>query len=249
MIAKCIKSEKEGRQVFYGAMVAEGIIALIWAAAAMAFFRVDTAEGWDALNTIGGSSTSVNEICRTLLGPVGTVLAIVGVVICPITSGDTALRSCRLIVGEVFKLDQKKIKNRLILTIPLFAAVIGISIWDFLDKQNFNILWRWFAWSNQVLATISLWVATAYLVKTSKNKFISFFTSIPALFMTAVVATYVFTEEQFIMGKYFDYRIGIAHGIGVALAIFIFYVIRMILRKDHHLKAMRDETTEPEIEE
>ena len=249
MIAKCIKSEKEGRQVFYGAMVAEGIIALIWAAAAMAFFRVDTAEAWDALNTIGGSSTSVNEICRTLLGPVGTVLAIVGVVICPITSGDTALRSCRLIVGEVFKLDQKKIKNRLVLTIPLFAAVIGISIWDFLDKQNFNILWRWFAWSNQVLATISLWVATAYLVKNSKNKYISFFTSVPALFMTAVVATYVFTEEQFIMGKYFDYRIGIAHGIGVALAIFIFYVIRMILRKDHHLKAMRDETTEPEIEE
>ena len=127
MIAKCIKSEKEGRQVFYGAMVAEGIIALIWAAAAMAFFRVNTADGWSALNTIGGSSTSVNEICKGILGPVGTVLAIVGVVICPITSGDTALRSCRLIVGEMFKLDQKKIKNRLILTAPLFALVIGIK--------------------------------------------------------------------------------------------------------------------------
>ena len=232
MIAKCIKSEKEGRQVFYGAMVAEGIIALIWAAAAMAFFKVNTSDGWSALNTIGGSSTSVNQICEGILGPLGTVLAIVGVVICPITSGDTALRSCRLIVGEMFKLDQKKIKNRLILTIPLFAFVILISIWDFLDVNNFNVLWRWFAWSNQVLATICLWVATGYLVKTSKNKYSSLFTAIPALFMTMVVTTYFFTERQFIMGQYFAYYIGVLHGVGVSLVIFIFYLVRMIRRKD-----------------
>ena len=232
MIAKCIKSEKEGRQIFYGAMVAEGIIALVWAAAAMAFFKVNTANGWDALNTIGGSSTSVNEICKGILGPVGTVLAIVGVVICPITSGDTALRSCRLIVGEMFKLDQKKIKNRLILTAPLFVFVILISIWDFLDVNNFNVLWRWFAWSNQVLATICLWVSTGYLVKTSKNKYRSLFTAIPALFMTMVVVTYFFTERQFIMGQYFAYYIGVLHGVGVSLAIFIFYLARMIRRKD-----------------
>ena len=125
MIAKCIKSEKEGRQVFYGAMVAEGIIALIWAAVAMAFYHVDTSEGWAALAKIGGSSSSVQEISSTLLGPVGTILAIVGVVICPITSGDTALRSCRLILGEWLKLDQKSIKNRLILTLPLFGVVVG----------------------------------------------------------------------------------------------------------------------------
>lgn len=232
MIAKCIKSEKEGRQVFYGAMAAEGIIALIWAAAAMAFFKVNTSDGWSALNTIGGSSTSVNQICEGILGPLGTVLAIVGVVICPITSGDTALRSCRLIVGEMFKLDQKKIKNRLILTIPLFAFVILISIWDFLDVNNFNVLWRWFAWSNQVLATICLWVATGYLVKTSKNKYSSLFTAIPALFMTMVVTTYFFTERQFIMGQYFAYYIGVLHGVGVSLVIFIFYLVRMIRRKD-----------------
>ncbi|MBO7573748.1 MAG: carbon starvation protein A [Bacilli bacterium] len=243
MIAKCIKSEKEGRQVFYGAMVAEGIIALIWAAAAMAYFKVDTTDGWSALNHIGGSSASVNEICKGILGPVGTVLAIVGVVICPITSGDTALRSCRLIVGEVFKLDQKKIKNRLILTAPLFAAVIGIGIWDFLDRDNFLILWRWFAWSNQVLATICLWVATAYLVKASRNKYLSFFTSVPALFMTAVVVTYVFTEDLFVMGRYFDYHIGLLHGIGISLAIFIFYLVRMLLiKKEPSLK--RDNTSE-----
>ena len=126
MVAKVIKSEKEGRQIFYGAMVAEGIIALIWAAAAMAFFRVNTADGWESLNAIGGNSTTVMEICKGLLGPVGTVLAIIGVVICPITSGDTALRSCRLIVGEIFKLDQKKIVNRIILTVPLFC----LCCWD-----------------------------------------------------------------------------------------------------------------------
>ena len=135
MMAKCIKNEKEGRQVFYGAMVAEGIITLIWAAAAMAFFRVDSIDGWNSLHLLGGTSTSVNKIAKGILGPVGTVLAIVGVVICPITSGDTALRSCRLIVGEVVKLDQKKIKNRIILTIPLFVAVIGLSIWNFMDVK------------------------------------------------------------------------------------------------------------------
>ena len=232
MIAKCIKSEKEGRQVFYGAMVAEGIIALIWAAAAMAFFRVGTSEGWDALNTIGGSSTSVNEICKGILGPVGTVLAIVGVVICPITSGDTALRSCRLIVGEVFKLDQKKIKNRLILTAPLFAIVIGISVWNFLNAGNFNILWRWFAWSNQILAAICLWVATAYLTKTAKNKYLSLFTAIPALFMTTVVVTYFFTEQQLGFPRYIPYYVGIIVGACISLAIFIFYLVRTIIRKD-----------------
>ena len=115
-----------------------------------------------------------------------------------------------------------------ILTAPLFAVVIGISIWNFADPHNFNILWHWFAWSNQVLAAISLWVATGYLVKTSKNRYISFFTSIPALFMTMVVVTYFFTERQFIMGQYFAYYIGVLHGVGVSLAIFIFYLVRMI---------------------
>ena len=230
MIAKCIKSEKEGRQVFYGAMVAEGIIALIWAAAAMAFFRVNTADGWSALNTIGGSSTSVNEICKGILGPVGTVLAIVGVVICPITSGDTALRSCRLIVGEMFKLDQKKIKNRLILTAPLFALVIGISIWDFLDVKNFNVLWRWFAWSNQVLAAISLWVATGFLFKTSKNKYLSLFTALPAIFMTMVVSTYIFAEPQLALGRFIPYNIAIIIGAIITLLLSGFYIFKLITK-------------------
>ena len=175
-------------------------------------------------------------------------LFVVGVIICPITSGDTALRSCRLIAGEIFKLDQKKIKNRLILTVPLFAAVIGISIWDFLSPQNFNILWRWFAWSNQVLAAICLWVSTGYLVKTSRNKYLSLFTSIPALFMTTVVVTYVFTDEQILIGKYLPYPYGILIGAVISLGLFIFYLVRMIIRKEPPVEDKPNESQEAEVD-
>ena len=231
MVAKVIKSEKEGRQIFYGAMVAEGIIAVVWAAAAMAFFKVNTSDGWNSLNIVGGNSTTVMEICKGLLGPVGTVLAIIGVVICPITSGDTALRSCRLIVGEIFKLDQRKITNRIFLTIPLFACVIGISIWNFLAPSNFNILWRWFAWSNQVLAAISLWVATGYLYKTASNKFLSLFTGIPAMFMTFAVSTYIFAEPQLALGRFIPYYIAIIIGGTITLLLSGFYIFKLITKK------------------
>ena len=235
MVAKCIKSEKEGRQIFYGAMVAEGVIALIWAAAAMAFFKTNTVEGWDLLNMSGaGNSSTVNEIAKGVLGPVGTVLAIVGVVICPITSGDTALRSCRLIVGEWLKLDQKKIKFRLILTAPLFALVIGISVWNFMDPSNFNTLWRWFAWSNQVLAAISLWVATGYLYMTKKNRFISLFTAIPALFMTSVVTIYILAEPNLALGRYIPYNIALIVGFVLAFLLAGFYIFKLITKKEEN---------------
>ena len=230
MIAKCIKSEKEGRQIFYGAMVAEGVIALIWAAAAMAFFRVDTPEGWSALSAIGGSSNSVNEISKGVLGPVGTVLAIVGVVICPITSGDTALRSCRLIVAEAFHINQKKIRTRIILTLPLFGLVIAISIWNFADAANFNVLWRWFAWSNQALAAASLWVSTIYLLKHGTNKYKSLFTGIPAIFMTAVIIIYILAEPNLALGRFIPYYLANIIGISVTSAIFIFYLVMLFIR-------------------
>ena len=230
MIAKCIKSEKEGRQVFYGAMVAEGIIALIWAAAAMAFYRVDTEEGWKTLASIGGSSISVQQISSTLLGPVGTVLAVVGVVICPITSGDTALRSCRLILGEAFHMDQKKLKNRLILTLPLFVAVIGICLWDYFDRNNFNILWRWFAWSNQLLAATSLWVSTFYIMKTHAKNYYSLFTAIPASIMTAVVITYIFGEPNIALGRFVPMWVAYLIGATQTLLLFLFYLYLMLFK-------------------
>ncbi len=231
MIAKCIKSEKEGRQIFYGAMVAEGVIALIWAAAAMAYFRVNTVDGWGILAELGGSSTSVNQIAKGVLGPVGTVLAIVGVIICPITSGDTALRSCRLIVGEWLHIDPKNKKKRILLTIPLFAAVIGISLWNFLNPHNFNILWRWFAWSNQTLAAISLWVATGFLFKTKKNKYLSLFTALPAIFMTMVVSTYLFAEPELALGRFIPYNIAIIIGSIITLLLSGFYIFKLLTKK------------------
>ena len=243
MIAKCIKNEKEGRQVFYGAMVAEGIIALIWAAAAMAFYHVDDPSGWADLFAVGGSSTSVQQISSTILGPVGTVLAIVGVVICPITSGDTALRSCRLILGETFKIDQKKMRNRLLLTLPLFSLIVGISIWNFLDPHNFNLLWRWFAWSNQLLAAACLWVATAYLAREAKNKYKSLFTGIPAYIMTAVVATYIFGEPHIALGRFIP--MWVAYIIGGSLATFNFSVYLYILIFKNHYRTK----AEPEVVE
>lgn len=232
VIAKCIKSEKEGRQIFYGAMVAEGIIALIWAAAAMAFFKINTADGFNQLTNMGGgNSSSVNKIAETLLGPVGLVLTVIGVVICPVTSGDTALRSARLIIAESFKIDQKKIKNRLIITIPLFIIIIALSIWNFADSANFNILWRWFAWSNQVIATFALWIETIYLFKEGKYKFGSLITAIPAAFMSAVVITYILGEPNIAFGRFIPLNISIIIGIILAIIGFGIYFIFLIRRK------------------
>ena len=229
VIAKCIKSEKEGRQIFYGAMVAEGIIALIWAAAAMAFFRTDTAEGFsDLLALGGGSSVSVEHMAETILGPVGTVLAIVGVVICPITSGDTALRSCRLLISEAFNIDQKKLKNRLLVTLPLFAAVVGLSIWDFADAVNFSILWRWFAWSNQIIAAFTLSIVTTYLLKEGKYKWGSLITAVPAAFMAAVTITYIFGEPNIALGKFIPLYVAYIIGGSLAGLGFIVYFVFLI---------------------
>jgi carbon starvation protein CstA len=235
VIAKCIKSEKDGRQVFYGAMVAEGIIALIWAAAAMAFFRTNTLDGYNSLIELGGgNSVSVKHMSEVILGPVGTVLAIVGVIICPITSGDTALRSCRLIIAEMFKFDQKKIKNRLLITLPIFAVVIGLSFWNFADNANFNILWHWFAWSNQVIAAFALWIITIYLLKEGKYKWGSLISALPAAFMTAVTVTYILGEPNISLGHFIPLHIAYIAGATISLIGFVLYLISLlrVVRRD-----------------
>ena len=232
VIAKCIKTEADGRQVFYGAMVAEGIIALIWAAAAMAFFRTDTADGFNALMSFGGgSSISVEHMSEAILGPIGTVLAIVGVVICPITSGDTALRSCRLMIAEAFHSNQKSIKNRLIITLPLFAAVIALSIWNFADRNNFNILWHWFAWSNQVIAAFTLWIVTIWLLKEGRYKWGSLISALPASFMTAVTVTYLLGEPNIALGKFISYTVAWIIGLSISVVGFIIYFVYLLKTK------------------
>jgi carbon starvation protein CstA len=215
LIAKCIQSEKLGRKVFYGAMLSESVIALIWAAGGVAFYGA-TGGLSQAIGELGQAGV-VYEISTGVLGPIGAVLAIVGVVACPITSGDTAFRSARLILAEITGLDQKHIRNRLIITLPLLA------IGAFLTQQDFDVLWRYFSWSNQTLAMISLWVATAYLLKKGEKKLYSLVTALPATFMTAVSVTYILMAgEGFGISGTIAYPIGIA----AAAALFCFYIFK-----------------------
>lgn len=221
MIAKCIRSEKEGRKVFYGAMISEAVIALVWAAAGVAFYGAT-----DMLSAAlqDGASNVVYEISTGILGVFGGILAIAGVIVCPITSGDTAFRSARLILAETFHLDQKKIKNRLLLTIPLLA-IGGLLTWFAIaNDDGFQIIWRYFSWSNQTLAMIALWVSTAYLVKEGKYRFGSLITAFPAAFMTAVSVTYILTAgEGFRLSTTIAYPVGAA----AAAALFVVYLVKL----------------------
>ncbi len=218
LMARCITNEKLGRRVFYGAMVAEGVVALIWAAIGMSFYG-----GVEQLNVImnehdGNAAFLVNEISNSLLGKFGGALALLGVVAAPITSGDTAFRSARLIVADFLKYEQGPIKNRLFVSIPLFA--VGLI----LTQVDFSIIWRYFAWSNQTLALIVLWTITVAL---AQRKTFYWITLLPALLMTAVTSTYLlFAPEGFSLSREIAYTAG---GIitTVTLAIFLVYVNKL----------------------
>ena len=213
IIARCIENEKNGRQIFYGAMVAEGIIALIWASAGIAFYK--GTGGLLAAN--GGNSSTVYDMSIGLLGNVGGVLAMIGVIACPITSGDTAFRSARLTIADWFKIDQTKIPNRLYLAVPLLGIGYLISLIDY------QVVWRYFSWSNQTLAMIVLWAGSVYLAKYAKiNKPISsLIAALPATFMSAVSCTYIlYAEEGFHLSTSIAYPIGLIFA-AVCLAIFL----------------------------
>jgi len=209
MMARCIQRESESKKVFYGAMVVEGIVALIWCAVTIAFFG-DSLAISNALTEYGGQSGVVGVLSKELLGPMGAVLAVLGVVACPITSGDTAFRSARLTIADAFKIKQEGFKNRFILAIPLFAVCIGLTFVDF------NIIWRYFAWSNQTLATIFLWAATVFLLKNKSNYWMAL---IPATFMSAVCTAYLLqAPEGFRLNAQFS------NGVGVVVAVILFLV-------------------------
>ncbi|MCU0362250.1 MAG: carbon starvation protein A [Bacteroidales bacterium] len=187
MMARCITNEKLGRRVFYGAMITEGIVAMIWAAIGMSFYG-GIRELNDTMTANNGNAAFlVNEISNSLLGKVGGVLALIGVVAAPITSGDTAFRSARLIVADFLSFKQGPVRNRLAISIPLFLAGF------LLTRIDFGIIWRYFAWSNQTLAMVVLWAITVYLAGAGKNYFV---TLIPAMLMTAVTTTYIFTAPE-----------------------------------------------------
>ena len=198
LMARCINNEKHGRPVFYGAMVVEGIVALIWAAAATAFYQ-EHGTDFTAANI-------VDFICKDWLGAIGGILAIFGVIAAPITSGDTAMRSARLILADMLHMEQKSISKRLLLCVPLFIASLGILIYSIANADGFTVIWRYFSWCNQTLSVFTLWAITVYLVLEKKNYFV---TLLPALFMTCVVTTYIcIAPEGFRMNEIVAYCIG-----------------------------------------
>lgn len=224
MVAKCITSEYQGRRVFYGAMISESVIALVWAAGGVAFYG--STGGLKTALTELGQSGVVYDISTGMLGTIGGILAVIGVVVCPITSGDTAFRSARLILAETTHLDQKSIRNRVLLTVPmlLFGAVM--------TQTDFNALWRYFSWSNQSLAMIALWVATVYLIKTKEHAFRALITGVPASFMTGVCVTYILMAEE---GLRISQNIAYPIGIVVAASHFVFFLM-LIFTKEKHKK-------------
>ena len=184
IVARCVENEKDMRLVFYGAMVVEGILALIWATIAMSFFH-----GQPQLAAIYGASPSVGvkEMATALIGPVGLVLAIIGVVICPITTGDTSLRSARITIADEFNIDQKEFISRLKIALPLFIISFAITFIDF------TLIWRYFAWAQLLVAIVVLLAGTVYLIENKKHFIITF---APAIFCTAIAIAYILQASE-----------------------------------------------------
>ena len=217
MMAKCMISERDGRKIFYGAMILEAVIALVWSTTGPAFYG--DAAGLTAALDKGGPASVVFEISKTLLGSSGAVLAIIGVAICPITCGDTSYRVVRLTLAEWIGIDQKSWVNRIILTLPLIA--VGV----FLSRADFVQLWRYVGWLNQVLAMVALWVATSYLMRHEKYRFSSIITALPAVFMSAVTTTYIIMAPE---GFKLSAAVGYPAGVVVALALFAVYITKAL---------------------
>ena len=193
LMARCLKNEKLGRPVFYGSMITEGLVALIWAAVSSYFF-FDGGAAEVGSDLTAAAPTVVTKVSQSWLGLLGGILAVLGVVAAPITSGDTAFRSARLIIADFIKMDQKPVHNRLIVGIPLFLAASALLWFNVANADGFNIIWRYFGWANQTLAVFALWTATVYLVK-HKGGAWYLMTMLPAAFMTAVTVTFICIDK------------------------------------------------------
>ena len=224
LMSRCLKNEKYGRPVFYGAMIAEGIVAMIWASAAMAYFggpeglNKAATEGImiDGVLTQVTPAIAVDMICKSWLGKVGAVIAVVGVVVCPITSGDTAFRSMRLTLADLFRCDQKKIANRLVISVPVFIVAY------FCCMMDFSTIWNYVGICNQILAALVLWTVAAYLMKSGKPHWMA---SVPATFLTFVCVSYFMIAPYRSGGLHLDTAIGYVSGAVVALSVFACCII------------------------
>jgi carbon starvation protein CstA len=222
MVARVMMSERDGRKIFYGAMVAEGVIALVWAAAGTTFYN-GAAGLNEALAALGGQGGVVFDVTKSLLGPIGGVLAILGVVAAPITSGDTAFRAARLTLSDIFKLDQKPLKNRLFIAVPLLF--VG---WYLTQGVDYQIIWRYFSWANQTLAMIALWMGAAYLYQ---HKITHWVASIPAIFMSAVSVTYILqAAEGFQLTTSISYPVGLVSAFAF-FGIFYYFILKKPIKE------------------
>lgn len=213
LMARCMQNEKHGRFIFYGAMIGEGVIALIWCTLGLSFY-----ESSDALNATlasGGPAKVVHEVSTSLLGMVGGALAVLGVVILPITSGDTAFRSARLIIADFLKMPQKAISKRMLIALPMF--VLGYMI----TKTDFDVIWRYFGWANQTTAMIMLWTAAAYLLRHGKFHWVA---TVPAMFMTAVCFTYLANAK---IGFNLPMDISTVIGLGATVAVTVLFFLKI----------------------
>lgn len=228
LMARCMKSEKQGRPIFYGAMITEGVVALIWATVSSYFFYGEPAPGYEIIKAVSnnGFNTSapavVDIMCKEWLGVVGGVLALLGVVAAPITSGDTAFRSARLIIAEFIKLSQKSIVHRLYICVPLFASSIVLLWWQIENPNGFNVIWQYFGWANQTLSVFTLWTLTVYLVRRNKPYIL---TLIPAMFMTTVCTTFLFVSDNaFGLEPKVGYIVALITFFGSGLLFYLWYM-------------------------
>lgn len=228
-------NEKQGRSIFYGAMITEGIVALIWATVSMYFFYGKPVPGIDEFAGSAGVSgmatsapTVVKVICDSWLGRIGGVLAILGVVIAPLSTGDTALRSARLIVADFLHISQRPLMKRILVCVPVFIASLAMLLWQVGNPNGFNVVWQYFGWANQTLAVFTLWMLTVYLAREHKPYII---TLVPALFMTTVSTTFIFVSPQALgLSSPLGYLLGLACFV-IALVFFVLWKIRKCPRR------------------
>lgn len=230
MMGRCMKDERMGRRIFYGSMITEGAVALVWATASSWFFF---AEGWreacspETIAAFTGQTEKtitqffsaplvVKEICNGWLGVAGGVLALFGVVAAPITSGDTALRSCRLIVADNLHIDQRPIAKRLMVSAPIFLASIALLVWQLDNPDSFNVIWKYFGWANQTLSVFTLWAITVYL---AMHRSAYTITMLPAILMTSV-------SVSFILGSPIAFNLPSSFVIFVTIVVVGFFVMR-----------------------
>lgn len=219
IIARTIRNEKDGRKIFYGMMIVEGVIAMIWAAAAMSLMN---GEDLSVLLATEGLPGIVHRIATVFLGTIGGTIAVLGVIVLPITSGDTSFRAARMIIADYLKIDQKTLRNRFMIAIPLFVLAF------ILTKVDFQLLWRYFSWANQMISAIALWIGTVYLYQRKTHYIIAL---VPAFFITSVLGAYLFYDPTIGFGM----DIVTSDIIGIVIAILVTILFFVVMKKDSEL--------------